>query len=262
MIAGKASITGEPYELWRDYITQKSPELKEKLIVYYISLVKKIANKISYQLPEHYSKDDLFSYGVFGLIEAVERYNPELGIPFSSYASKRIKGSIVDGIRKEDWVPATIRKRAKMIEQAYQKLESNLQRNVTDEEIAAELSISLDEFRNWLNNIQYITIISLEEPVSDDETGFIKDSVTDQYSPNPAVLSEELEVKKLLAKAVGELPDKERMVVSLFYYHDLSNKEIAHVMELSDSRVSQLHTKAILRLRGKLARMKKVLSDS
>ncbi|PKM89944.1 MAG: FliA/WhiG family RNA polymerase sigma factor [Firmicutes bacterium HGW-Firmicutes-12] len=250
---------GEAQKLWKDYVEQRSVEVKEELIVYYISLVQKIANKISYQLPDHYSKDDLFSYGIFGLMEAIERFNPDLGIPFQSYASKRIKGSMVDGIRKEDWVPATTRKRAKLVEQAYQKLENDTENNVSDEDVAAELSISSEEFRSWLNNIQYITVMSLDEPVSEDESSFVKDIVTDELSPNPVVSIEEQELKKMLAKAIGDLPEKEKTVVSLFYYNDLSNKEIAKVMELSDSRVSQLHTKAIFRLRGKLARQKKLL---
>lgn len=252
-------MAGEPDKLWKDFIEQRKLETKEKLILHYVSLVKKIACKISYQLPSHFLKEDLFSYGVFGLIEAIERYNPSYGIPFQNYAAKRIKGSIVDGIRKEDWVPVTTRKKARLIEQAYLKLESSENNNINDEAVAAELKISVDEFRSWLSNIQYITVISLDEPISEDEHSPVKDIIKDQWTPNPAASVEEKEIKKLLAKAIGDLPEKERTVVSLYYYNDLSNKEIAQVMELSDSRISQLHTKAIFRLRGKLARLKKAL---
>lgn len=251
-------MAGEPDKLWKDFIERRELETKEELILHYVSLVKKIACKISYQLPSHFSKEDLFSYGVFGLIEAVERYDPSYGIPFQNYAAKRIKGSIVDGIRKEDWVPVTTRKKAKLIEQAYLNLE-NSENNTSDEAVAAELKISVEEFRSWLNNIQYITIISLDEPISEDENSPVKDIIKDQCAPSPAASAEEKEIKKLLAKAIGDLPEKERTVVSLYYYNDLSNKEIARVMELSDSRISQLHTKAIFRLRGKLARLKKAL---
>lgn len=181
----------EPDKLWKDFIDQRRLEVKEELILHYISLVQKIAHKISYQLPSHYSKDDLFSYGIFGLIEAVERYNPALGIPFKNYAAKRIKGSIVDGIRKEDWVPVTTRKKAKLIEQAYQKLENEQGKNISDEAVATELNISVEEFRGWLNNIQYISIISLDEPIAEDENSLIKDIITDQYTQNPAVSIEE-----------------------------------------------------------------------
>lgn len=245
-------------KLWNDYMEQKSLESKEELIVHYISLVQKIANKLSGQLPDNYYKDDLFSYGVFGLIEAIERFNPELGIPFPSYASKRIKGSMLDGIRKEDWVPVTTRKKAKLVEAAFHKLETAEQRSCSDEEVAAELGISLEEYRSWLNNIQYITVISLDEPVAEDESAAIRDMVRDEMSPNPLAAVEDQELKNMLARAIGELPEKEKTVVSLFYYNDLSNKEIAQVLELSDSRVSQLHTKAILRLRGKLARFQQL----
>ncbi|MDX9871951.1 MAG: FliA/WhiG family RNA polymerase sigma factor [Clostridia bacterium] len=241
-------------KLWKDYIEQRSAETKEELIVHYISLVQKIANKVSYQLPDNFYKDDLFSYGIFGLIEAIERFNPDLGIPFAGYASKRIKGAMLDGIRKEDWVPVTTRKKAKMVEQAFHKLETAGEKSCSDEDVAAELNISVEEYRSWLSNIQYITLISLDDPVIDDDAASIKEVVRDDASPNPLAAAEDKEIKNMLAKAIGELPEKERTVVSLFYYNDLSNKEIAQVLDLSDSRVSQLHTKAIFRLRGKLAR--------
>lgn len=251
-------MSGEHNELWKKYHLHKDPQIKEELVVRNVPLVKKIAQKLSYQLPPHFLIDDLCSNGIFGLIEAVERYNPALGIPFEVYACKRIRGSILDGIRKEDWVPTSVRKKAKLIEQAYQKLESLLQRDVSDEEIAAELNISVQEFRNWLASIQYVSVISLDEPLSDEGTSPIKENLCDEVSPNPQALSEQKETKMMLIQAIGELPEKEKLVVSLFYYHDLSNKEIAQVMELSDSRVSQLHTKAILRLRARMARCNKV----
>lgn len=244
-------------ELWENFLTQKKPEIKEKLILHYIPLVQKIANKMAYYLPNHIGSDDLYGYGVFGLFEAIDRFNPEYGCSFNSFAALRIKGSIMDGMRKEDWVPASIRKKAKLIEKAYQKLEMGLGRNANDEEIAAELGLTPAELSQWLSNIQFVTILSLEEPLTGEEDLVLRDSIPNKESPDPLQLSEKSELKALLAKAVGELPEKERMVISLFYYNDLANKEIAKVMELSDSRVSQLHTKAIFRLRGKLSRVKK-----
>lgn len=249
----------ESCELWDKYITHKSPELKEQLIVKYIVLVQKIANKISAYLPLHIQKDDLYSYGIFGLIEAVDRYDPELGIPFPAYATRRIKGAVIDGIRKEDWIPVSVRKKAKLIEEAYHKVEAKTGRNATDFEIAAELDIPTTELSKWLNSISFITMISLEEPLDNNEGNQIKDLIPDHCSPNPAKISEDNDTKRLLAKAVKELPEKEKLVISFFYYHDLANKEIAHVMELSESRISQLHAKAIFRLRGKLAKVKKNL---
>jgi len=250
-------LNSEADELWRDYFNNRCPELKEKIILHYAHLVKNIANKVSYYLPTNFIKDDLYSYGVFGLIEAIERYNPEIGIPFAGYAVKRIKGSIIDGIRKEDWVPASVRKKAKIISQTYQKIETNLLRSATDEEIAAELHISVNELAVWLKQIQYVTLLSLDEPLT--ETSYKIESIPDKYCPDPLNNLEVKETKNILADAVGDLPEKERMVVTLFYYEGLTNKEIAELLKLSDSRVSQLHTKAIFRLRGKLARVKKSL---
>lgn len=250
-------MTGEPQELWKAYITDKSPEIKDQLVHHYIPLVERVAAKASCSLPEHLSKDDLVGYGVFGLLEAVDRYNPEQGVPFQYFAVKRIKGAMIDGIRKEDWVPVTVRKKAKLLEQAYQKIEKSHGSTAGDEEVAAELNITVNELMQWLKDIQYITILSLDEPLDADGVLMLKDSVTDAVSPDPVKTMEKNEIKKYLAKAVGELPEKERTVISLFYYNDLSNKEIARVLELSDSRISQLHTKAIFRLRGKLSRLKK-----
>lgn len=250
-------MTGELNELWKEYFLSKNPVVKEKLIIENIYLVKKLADKVGYYLPQHISREDLCSNGIFGLLEALERYNPQLGIPFNIYASKRIKGAIIDALRREDWVPTAIRKKARLLEQAYQKVEDQLERNATDEEVAAYLNISLDELYQWLKNIQFISIISLDEPLSEGEENLIRDNVPDLSSPDPVRRAEESEAKKILAKAVGELPEKEKLVISLFYYQDMTNKEIAHIMELSDSRISQLHTKAIFRLRGKLARLKK-----
>lgn len=232
---------------------------REQQVLLHLRLVHKIANKIYASLPSHVVRDDLYGYGVFGLIEAADRFNAEHGVPFAAYAGKRIRGAIIDGIRKEDWVPVSVRKKAKMVENAYARLENELGRSATDEEMAGELKIGKTEFLQWLEQIQVVTVFSLDEPITDDEEILLKDSVQDQKSPNPLSTLEEKETKKLLLKAVGELPEKEKTVISLFYYEDLSNKEIARVMELSDSRISQLHTKAIFRLRGKMARMKKNL---
>lgn len=246
-------------EIWKKYACTKSPELKEQLVVEHIFLVQRIANKVAAYLPSHISRDDLNSNGIFGLLEAVERYNVDLGIPFPVFATKRIRGAIIDALRREDWVPTVLRKKAKLIEEAYSVLESQLGHNASDEDVAAYLHIPKAELYQWLKNIQFISIISLDEPLTEGDDGVFRDQITDPSSPNPSAISETNELKKILAKAVSELPEKEKTVVSLFYYNDLSNKEIAQVMELSDSRISQLHTKAIFRLRGKLSRQKRNL---
>ena len=256
---GSSKMKSEPYELWLNYLNEKSPALKEQLILHYITLVQKISKKISYCLPSHIAKEDLFSYGIFGLLEAIDRYDPKMGTPFSFFAGKRIRGAIIDGLRKEDWIPANIRRQARLLEEAYQKLEIRFARNASDEEVAAELSITLEELERWLKNTYIFSILSLDEPVAEGQEITLKDNVADNGSFNPVEIAENKEIKKILAKAVEELPEKERLVISLFYYHDLNNKEIARVLELSDARVSQIHAKAIFRLRGKLSRMKKAL---
>lgn len=239
--------------LWKEFSLKKDPAVKEKLIIYYIYLVQKIAKKTANSLPTYIDQDDLFSYGIFGLLEAIDRYNPDFGIPFASFAVKRIKGSIIDGIRKEDRIPVSLRKRAKQVELAYQKVEMQLGRNATDEEIASELGIDLQELLNWLKTMQYITILSLDESLSEEQDLTLKESIDNPESPNPLQITIENEIKDTLTKAVQGLPEKEKYVISLYYFHDLSNKEIAKVLEVSPSRVSQLHTKAIFRLRGKLS---------
>lgn len=249
----------ENKELWRKYRNCNSQELKEQIVIEYLPMVKKVANKVAAYLPPHISRDDLNSNGVFGLLEAVERYNAELGIPFSAYAGKRIKGSIIDAMRREDWIPLTLRNKAKQIEEAYYNLENQQRRSAEDEEVAEYLQITLEELNIWLKEIQFISIISLDEPLFEGDNVSHGEYIIDRNSPNPEIISEINELKILLAKAVNDLPEKEKMVVSLFYYNDLANKEIAKVMELSDSRISQLHTKAIFRLRGKLSRQKRNL---
>lgn len=249
----------EPSQLWKSYQKEKRPETKEKLILHYVPLVERIVNQMACNLPSRIMKDDLYSYGIYGLLECIDRYDPQMGIPFTHFAGWRIKGAIIDGLRKEDWVPVSLKKKAKLVEEAYNKLEGKLGRNASDQEIAAELGLTVQQFQDWLAQIQFVNLLYLDGSLSEEEEGLFRDQVADPNSPNPVELSEYNEVKAILAQAVEGLPPKERLVVSLFYYHELTNKEIAQVLNLSASRISQLHTKAIFRLRGKLARMKNFL---
>lgn len=256
-------MTEEPLHLWKSYSAKKDPQIKEQLLLHYLPLVQRTANKIAGYLPGHVSKEDLYSYGVLGLLDALDRYNYQLGISFPAFSAKRIKGAMIDGIRKEDWVPVSVRRKAKLIEDAYCILEAKLGRFARDEEIAAQLGLTIGELNEWMKSIQYILVLSLDEPLADQgdvsEGGVLRDGIPDWSSPNPAGQLEEREIKRLLALAVQELPEKERQVISLYYYHELSNKEIAQVMELSESRISQLHAKAVFRLRGKMSRVKKIM---
>ena len=241
-------------ELWEQFITNGSMEAKEALIIEYVPIVQKISNQMAGHFPAHISKDDLYGYGIFGLLESIDRFDPNLGVPFSYFAGKRIKGAMIDGLRKEDWIPTALRKRAKQIENAYKAIEAATGRNAEDSEVAEALEMSEEELQSWLSKIQFIHLMSLDEPLPGEDELYVKESLKDPNSPDPLEQVESEEMRDVLARAIEELPDKEKLIVSLFYYEELSNKEIAHVMELSESRISQLHSKAVFRLRNKMLR--------
>jgi len=238
----------EIQQLWLNYHNNKNPDVREKLIQNYIGLVKLVAGRIAIGLPQHVDKDDLISNGFFGLLEAIERYDPTRGIKFETYAVARIRGSILDAIRAQDWVPASVRQKARHFEQTVSQLEHRLGRSANDSEIAIALDISVDELHNLLNQLNACTIIPLEE--------FAKTETATNIVLNPSQHIETEEIKLTLAKAIDKLPDKEKLVVSLYYYEGLTLKEISLIMKLSEARISQLHTKAIFRLRGALSRIK------
>jgi RNA polymerase sigma factor for flagellar operon FliA len=194
-----------------------------------------------------------------GLIDATEKFDYERGLQFETYASWRIRGAIIDGLRQGDWVPRSVREKAKKIEDAYQKLEQTHLRSVTDLEISEYLNVSEKEFRQMLQEISITTLCSIEDPIGEDESETRMSVLVDEKAKNPEYKVNEFFLKESLVKAIERLTDKERTVVSLLYYDDLSLSEIAEVMSLSPSRISQLHSKAILRLRGSLGRFKNQL---
>jgi RNA polymerase sigma factor for flagellar operon FliA len=235
-------------KLWREYGNNRSPEIREKLIENYLPLVKLVAGRIAVSLPQHVDKDDLISNGFFGLMESIERFDADRGVKFETYAVVRIRGAILDSLRAQDWIPATIRQKARQYEQTVAKLEHALGRSVTDEEIAMAMKIPLNELYKLINQLNTSTLIPLEE--------FARTETVSQHTPNPSQHIEEQEVKDMLAKSIDKLPEKERLVVSLYYYEGLTLKEISLILKLSEARISQLHTKAIFRLRGALSRLK------
>ncbi|MDR1204380.1 MAG: FliA/WhiG family RNA polymerase sigma factor [Peptococcaceae bacterium] len=244
----------EIHELWEKFLKEGDIPSKEALILEYIPLVQKLSNQMAGHFPAHIAKDDLYGYGIFGLLESIDRYNPSLGVPFSFFAGKRIKGAMIDGLRKEDWIPTALRKRAKQIENAFRDVEMASGGAAEDSQVAEALDMSEDELQSWLSKMQFLHLLSLDEPLPGDEELYVKDNLKDPKSPDPIDKIQDDEIKSLLADAIENLPEKERLIVSLFYYEDLSNKEIAQVMELSESRISQLHSKAVFRLRNKLNR--------
>lgn len=198
---------------------------------------------------------DLVGWGVVGLIESIDRFDPGKGARFETFARSRIRGAMIDGLREMDWVPRSTRDKAKQVEQAYGLLERKQGETATDQEVARELGISLNEFHSVLADISKGAVLSLDEMIQvspDGETITLLDAVPDERSPDPYWEYETEDVKRRLAKAIDELPERERLVITLHYYHDLMIKEIADILGVTDGRVSQLHTQATLRLRARL----------
>ncbi len=242
--------------LWREYRRTRDKALRDRLILTYAPLVKFVAGRISSGLPAHVDENDLVSYGLLGLIGAIERYDPDCDVKFETYAIARIKGSIIDELRSMDWVPRSVRARARQIERAIAQLEAQLHRAPTDEEIAAKLGISEEELNESLSDISRSSIAALDElwtlaSGSGDQVALI-DTIEDVQGPEPQAALDETETREALAEAIAALPERERIVVTLYYYEELTLREIGEVLGVTESRVSQLHTKAILRLRARL----------
>lgn len=246
-------------ELWRQWKEEGKVEAKKELIELFLPLVDFVSNRLAIGLPKNVSKEDLNSHGIMGLIDAVEKFDYLRGLQFETYASWRIRGAIIDGLRQGDWVPRSVREKAKKVEEAYQRLEQQYLRTVTDEEISSYLDVSVQDFHQMVQDIAVTTICSIDEPIREEEAETRLSLLVDDKAKNPEYTVNETFLKEMLAKSIEKLTEKERTVVSLFYYEDLSLTEIAEVMSLSPSRISQLHSKAILRLRGSLSRFKSQL---
>ncbi|CAM3142693.1 FliA/WhiG family RNA polymerase sigma factor [Paenibacillus lupini] len=246
-------------EMWRAWKEEGDLEAKKRLIEQFLPLVDYVTNRMAIGLPKNVLKDDLASNGVMGLIDAIEKFDYCRGLQFETYASWRIRGSIIDGLRQGDWVPRSVREKAKRIEEAYQNLEQKYLRSVTDAEISHHLNVSEKEFTNMLHEIAITTVCSLEDPIREEESETRLSLLIDERAKNPDHKAHEFFLKDSLISGIEKLTEKERTVISLFYYEELSLSEIAEVMSLSPSRISQLHSKAILRLRGALAKNKEQL---
>ncbi len=246
-------------KLWEKYIKTRNLEVRDYFVIKYAPLVKYVAGKVSMGMPQNIEFDDLVSYGIFGLIDAINKYDPARGIKFKTYAMTRIRGAIFDELRSIDWIPRSIRQKAKQIEQVISELENKLGRTVEDEEIAKDLGISTEEFHSLLNKLSGTSMLSLNDIwYLGDENDELSILETLEAPPNmnPDILIEKEEIRDYIIEAIKKLPDKEKKVIVLYYYEDLTLKEIGEVLEVTESRVSQLHTKAIMRLRGRLGRIK------
>ena len=240
-------------KLWEDYADTKSPEVREKIILEYAPLVKVVAGRLSMYLGYNVEYDDLVSYGIFGLIDAIDKFDCLKDVKFETYASLRIRGAILDQIRKMDWIPRTIRQKQKRIDAAIKEIEAQYGRSATDEEIAKRLGITDDEYLDWQSQMKITNVVSLNEFLEQgsevsNEAGSTRSSTFD----SPEEILEREELKKMLAQALEILTEKERKVVLLYYYEDLTLKEISNILEVSESRISQLHTRALQKMRGKM----------
>ena len=253
--AGAAQGEEELRMLWRRYKDHDDPAARDRLILTYAPLVKYVAGRMNSHLPGHVEESDLISYGLMGLIGAVQRFDPGRQVKFETYAVARIKGSIIDELRSLDWVPRSVRARSREIERKATELEHKLQRAPTDEELAAALGMELADFQAAITQISNSSIIALDETWSVSSGGeplSLIDTIGDSRPNNPIDLLEVTELRDTLADAIAKLPEREKIVVALYYYDGLTLREIGEVLGVTESRVSQLHTKAILRLKGRL----------
>ena len=237
-------------KLWGEYVKDRSPQLREKLIIEYAPLVKLVAGKLGMNLGYNVEFDDLVGYGVFGLIDAIDKFDYGKGVKFETYASLRIRGAVLDQIRRMDWIPRTVRQKQKMLEAAYKKVEDRTGRPATDEEIAEELQISDDELCSLYNETKVSNILSLDEYMEQGEVRVEPRADKDYMQPEKMMEKEEL--KRLLLEVIMTLTDKEKQVITMYYYEDLTLKEISRVLEVSESRVSQLHSKALAKMKQRL----------
>ncbi|MGH3821917.1 MAG: FliA/WhiG family RNA polymerase sigma factor [Pseudonocardiaceae bacterium] len=239
--------------LWQAYGRDRDATLRDRLVLHYAPLVKYVAGRVGTGLPAHVDIADLVQSGVFGLWDAIDRFEPERGLKFETYAMQRIRGAILDELRAQDWVPRSVRSRAREVERALECLETRLQRSATDAEVAAELGITVAELRDLYAQLQLTSVIALDELIAVGRGGTsIAETLPDEAAEEPGAFLDSMESRRLLAEAVSQLTDRDRVVVSLYYFENLTLAEIGRVLGVTESRVCQLHTRAVLRLRSKM----------
>lgn len=248
------------HKLWVTYSQTGDSKIKETLIIEYANVVKYVAGRLSMYLGNNVEFDDLVGYGVFGLIDAIDKFDYEKGIKFETYASLRIRGAILDNIRKMDWIPRSVRKKQKDIEKAYQKLESELTRPVSDTDMALEIGITVEDYHKWKDQTKALMLTSLEDYVEKGGESHMEPLGKSRFILPEANVEKE-ELKKMLVKAITGLSEKEQKVITLYYYEELTLKEISHIMGVSESRISQLHTKALSKMKGLLGNNVELLSS-
>ena len=253
--------TVDKEKLWKSHSEKPTSELREQLIVEYAQLVKIVAGRLSMYLGHNVEYDDLVSYGIFGLIDAIDKFDADKNVKFETYASLRIRGSILDQIRKMDWIPRTVRQKQRQIDDAVKAVEMRTGKNATDEELANELGVTEEELCNWQSQLKVTNVVSLNEF---EETGPepVMDATHNSHFAQPEDVVAESELKEMLLSALELLTEKERRVIELYYYEDMTLKEISQILEVSESRVSQLHTKGLMKMRKKMGPYMNILVEN
>jgi RNA polymerase sigma factor for flagellar operon FliA len=255
--AAKAENESALAALWRSFKNSGEQHLRERLILHYSPLVKYVAGRVGVGLPPNIEQADLVSYGIFGLIDAIEKFDLERAIKFETYAISRIKGAIIDELRAIDWIPRSVRYKAREVEKAYAALEAKLHRTPSEAEVAEELGIGLEDLHAIFSQVSFVNVVALDELLNvggdrGDKLSLV-DTLEDTKAEDPVMAFETEETKYLLARAINTLPEREKIVVTLYYYEGLTLAEIGQVLGVTESRICQMHTKAVLQLRAKLA---------
>jgi RNA polymerase sigma factor for flagellar operon FliA len=253
----KADVDAAVRELWEQYKESADPGLRDRLILHYSPLVKYVAGRVGVGLPSNIEQADLVSYGIFGLMDAIEKYDLERAIKFETYAISRIRGAIIDELRSIDWIPRSVRSKAREVERAYQALEAKLQRTPTEAEVAGELGMPLEDLHTVFSQVSFVNVVALDEMLhaggEKGDKATLGETLEDTKAEDPVGLFESEETKYILSKAINTLPEREKIVVTLYYYEGLTLAEIGKVLGVTESRICQMHTKAVLQLRAKLS---------
>ena len=251
----EALLGGEELEqVWDAYQRGDRAKARDQLIIHYSPLVKYVASRVAVGLPQNVEQADLVSYGIFGLIDAIEKFDPSRGFKFETYAISRVKGAILDELRSIDWVPRSVRSKSRALERSFAKLEADLHRAPTDEELSADMGISIEALQNLLSQLSFTGLVALDEMLGRGDRGesmTLGDTIADA-GVGPSLTFEGEETRQLLATAINRMADREKIVLTLYYYEGLTLAEIGEVLGVTESRVCQIHTKAVLQLKGRL----------
>lgn len=248
-------------QLWDQYRRMQTPELREQIIIEYAPLVKLVAGRLNMYLGYNVEFEDLVSYGIFGLIDAIDKFDISKDVKFETYASLRIRGAILDQIRKMDWIPRTVRQKQKKIDEAIRVVETRTGKTASDEEIASELGLSESELLDWQSQLKVTNVVSLNEYV-EQGTEPVMETRGNSHFIQPEEMIEQSELKEMLQKAMEQLTEKESKVILFYYYEEMTLKEISRVLEVSESRVSQLHTKALSKMQKTMGNYMGILTKS